>query len=169
MFQYFGTAEFILFLCACTFIQNSFRFLDTKPFRIQDKVSEIKYDFSLNDSCEKARTTKIFSSYLFFLTPNILPIHEEMKKIIHSSGGKILKCLRNHDIPFLLITCEKDLPAVYKTLGNPLPPNIKLLSSEFVLTGVLRQSVDFYTFSLFRDKDFNSSSTHYYSKRRKRC
>ena len=56
--------------------------LDTKPFRRQDKVNQSKYNFILEDSCEKARTSQMFFDYLFFLTNNIVPMPEEIRKII---------------------------------------------------------------------------------------
>ena len=103
------------------------------------------------------------------MTKNLVPMQEEMVKIVYSSGGKIINSLKTHDFPFLLITCEKDLQSVYMTLSDPIPNNVKLISTEFVLTGVLRQSVDFYSFSFFCDNSIMRDCSYLYSKRRKRC
>ena len=161
------------FLCSTLFTvhlyESTLRFLDTKPFRIQDKANECKYNFILEDSCEKARTSQMFSGYLFFLTNNIVPMPEEMRKIIDSSGGRMINSLKNHSFPFLLITCEKDLQVVFTTLGNPPPKTIKLLSTEFVLTGILRQSVDFCNFSFLGADNTKTICSNDYPKRRKRC
>ncbi|KAI6655346.1 Mediator of DNA damage checkpoint protein 1 [Oopsacas minuta] len=135
------------------------KFLDTNPFIIDDKCSEKKFRFILKDSCILARSNRLFVNYVFYLTPNILPQHREVEKLIYCSGGKICNSLQVAKLPIIIISCTKDIPLISKYFGNSLPPNIQLFTCEFILSGILRQCADFHSFGLLNEfRNFISKS-----------
>ena len=125
------------------------RFLQSKNFLLSDKTNERLYGINLEQSCILARRKKLFSECIFYLTPSILPTPKEMELIIKFSGGEVKEnILSSTYSSIFIITCHADFSLLPKFLMDSDHENIIILSSEFVLTAVLKQVVEIEPFLL---------------------
>ncbi|XP_041484152.1 mediator of DNA damage checkpoint protein 1-like [Lytechinus variegatus] len=113
-------------------------FIDPSPYQLKDKAAERQYSFSLNVSLDKAKETKLFDGYKLHVTPGVKPDPQQMKDIIRCAGGEYVAKLPTKHIPQLVIvSCDGD-----KSLwAGPRKAGIPVVSSEFILTGILRQAI----------------------------
>lgn len=124
-------------------------FLDWNNYLLKDPVMEAKYGFRLRKSLEKAKEQRLLDGYKVILTPNIvLPPIPELKAMIASCGGKvILRTPIKLPIKTVIITNENDLDKAVKWLVRA-PKGITIQSTEFLLTGILKQELDFDKYKL---------------------
>nr|XP_054772370.1 LOW QUALITY PROTEIN: mediator of DNA damage checkpoint protein 1-like [Lytechinus pictus] len=113
-------------------------FVDPSPYQLKDKAAERQYSFSLNTSLDKAKEAKLFDGYKLHVTPGVKPDPQQMKDIIKCAGGEYVARLPTKPIPQLvLVSCDGD-----KSLwAGPRKAGIPVVSSEFILTGILRQAI----------------------------
>ncbi|XP_028717546.1 LOW QUALITY PROTEIN: mediator of DNA damage checkpoint protein 1 [Peromyscus leucopus] len=111
-------------------------FLPPDDYLVTDPEQEKNFSFSLRDALSRARERRLLEGYEIHVTPGVQPPPPQMGEIISCCGGTILPSMPHSYKPHrVVITCTEDLPrcAVPSRLGLPL------LSSEFLLTGVLKQ------------------------------
>ncbi|XP_059099940.1 mediator of DNA damage checkpoint protein 1 isoform X2 [Peromyscus eremicus] len=111
-------------------------FLPPDDYLVTDPEQEKNFSFSLRDALSRARERRLLEGYEIHVTPGVQPPPPQMGEIISCCGGTILPSMPHSYKPHrVVITCTEDLPrcAIPSRLGLPL------LSSEFLLTGVLKQ------------------------------
>ncbi|XP_038199141.1 mediator of DNA damage checkpoint protein 1 isoform X2 [Arvicola amphibius] len=111
-------------------------FLPPDDYLVTDPEQEKNFSFSLRDALSRAREQKLLEGYEIHVTPRVQPPPAQMAEIIGCCGGTVLPSMPHSYKPQrVVVTCTEDLPccAVPARLGLPL------LSSEFLLTGVLKQ------------------------------
>lgn len=131
------------------------RFLDESCFAVRDNSTESAFCFKLHESLRRSNQKKVFKDLTFYLTPDVTPSKAILSEMIESAGGKIVKALPpissilrfinvNGDPTFIIVSCEKDLYLCRELVHK----NIAIQSSEFVVTGIMRQEVDYLTHRL---------------------
>ncbi|CAO2609233.1 Mediator of DNA damage checkpoint protein 1 [Lemmus lemmus] len=111
-------------------------FLPPDDYLVTDPEQEKNFSFSLRDALSRARERKLLEGYEIHVTPRVQPPPAQMAEIIGCCGGTVLPSMPHSYKPQrVVVTCTEDLPccAVPTRLGLPL------LSSEFLLSGVLKQ------------------------------
>ncbi|KAL1920481.1 uncharacterized protein VTP21DRAFT_858 [Calcarisporiella thermophila] len=120
------------------------RLVDEESYLLKDKAAERNYKFSLRASLAKARTHKLLAGLEIYMTPSAEPKPELMKSVIECAGGKLLTRLppRRQWSPdnLIIISCEEDRGRWRDFTGHN--PPLPIYSSEIILTGVLRQSIE---------------------------
>ncbi|KAI4477403.1 hypothetical protein M0804_012789 [Polistes exclamans] len=124
-------------------------FLDWNNYFLKDPAMEAKYGFRLRKSLEKAKERQLLDGYIILLTPNIVsPPIPELKAMIASCGGKaVLRAPIELTIKTVIISNENDLNKVNKWLVRA-PKGVTVQSTEFLLTGILKQELDFDKYKL---------------------
>ncbi|KAI4497699.1 hypothetical protein M0802_007239 [Mischocyttarus mexicanus] len=118
--------------------------LDWKNYILKDPAMEAKYGFRLKKSLEKAKKQQLLDGYTVLLTPNIIsPPISELKAMIASCGGKaFIRAPVNLPKKTIIISHENDLYSAQKWLAKT-SDDISVQSTEFLLTGILKQELDF--------------------------
>ncbi|XP_046427546.1 mediator of DNA damage checkpoint protein 1-like [Neodiprion fabricii] len=119
-------------------------FLDTRDFLLEDPAEEAKFKFNLRRSLEMGKNHGLLEGYTIVLTPNTAPPPvAEMKGIIQACGGKVLvRPPTTWPNKSLIISRSEDLKNAKKYLTKA-PKSVRLLSVEFILTGILRHELNF--------------------------
>lgn len=124
------------------------RFVELEDYILKDSEAEVKFGFELERSLEKAKNHKLLDGYTVVLTRSVVPRRPELKSIIASCGGKPVF---QQTLPWpqkaVVISCKEDLPNAKKLLVKARK-SVTLQSPEFILTGILRQELDFTEFKL---------------------
>ncbi|GAB6022269.1 Mediator of DNA damage checkpoint protein 1 [Chamberlinius hualienensis] len=123
-------------LTAC---KEANRFVDEMDYLVKDAETEEKYEFELGVSLGRAAAhIRFLSDHLIHVTKSVKPPPAEMKTIIECAGGKFSsrmpakKCKVGETV---VVSCEEDTELCLKARQAGIP----VVSSEFILTGVLRQ------------------------------
>ncbi|XP_070172312.1 GRIP and coiled-coil domain-containing protein [Polyergus mexicanus] len=124
--------------------ESATRFLDWEGYILKDPAAEAKFGFRLRKSLDKAKEQKLLDGYTVVLTSNIAPPPiEELKDMITSCGGKaLLRPPNKWPEKAVILSREEDLPNAKKFLVKA-PKTVTIQSTEFILTGILRQETDF--------------------------
>ncbi|KAK2583142.1 hypothetical protein KPH14_009166 [Odynerus spinipes] len=119
-------------------------FLDWENYMLKDPAMEAKYGFRLRKSLDKAREQKLLDGYTVLLSPNIeSPPIVELKTMITSCGGKaLLRAPLKLSEKTIILSHQDDLENARKLLSKA-PKNVTIQSTEFLLTGILKQELDF--------------------------
>ncbi|XP_028048952.1 uncharacterized protein MAL13P1.304 isoform X2 [Monomorium pharaonis] len=120
------------------------RFLDWENYILKDPAAEAKFGFRLRKSLDKAKEKRMLDGYTVVLMPNIAPPPiEELKDMISSCGGKaLLRPPTKWPERAVILSREEDLPNARKFLAKA-SKTVTIQSTEFILTGILRQETDF--------------------------
>ncbi|XP_060681119.1 PAX-interacting protein 1 [Hemiscyllium ocellatum] len=129
---------------------KSQKFIDEQSFVLRDAEAEVLFCFSLEESLKRAQNAPLFKGKYFYITPGICPSHATMKAIIECAGGKLLpkqpsyRKIMEHKqnkslSEIILISCENDL----HLCRDYFIRSIDVHNAEFVLTGVLTQTLDY--------------------------
>lgn len=59
------------------------------PFIIKDVDAETKFNFSLEESIERSKTSKLLQGMEFYITKSCKPPLDDMKELIKIAGGKV--------------------------------------------------------------------------------
>ncbi|XP_030839323.1 mediator of DNA damage checkpoint protein 1 isoform X2 [Strongylocentrotus purpuratus] len=113
-------------------------FIDPGPFQLKDKASERQHGFNLQTSLQKASQARLLTGYKIHVTPGVKPEPQQMKDIITCAGAQyVAKLPIKSSQQTVVVSCDgdKSLWAGLSKAGN------LLVSSEFILTGILRQDV----------------------------
>uniref|UniRef100_W5N465 PAX-interacting protein 1 n=1 Tax=Lepisosteus oculatus TaxID=7918 RepID=W5N465_LEPOC len=131
------------------------KFVDEQNFVLRDAEAEVLFCFSLEESLKRAHSAPLFKGKYFYITPGICPSLTTMKSIVECAGGKVLakqpsfrkimEHKQNKSLPeIILISCENDLHLCREYFAK----NIDVHNAEFILTGVLTQTLDYETYPL---------------------
>ncbi|XP_029444318.1 PAX-interacting protein 1 [Rhinatrema bivittatum] len=126
------------------------KFVDEQKFVLRDAEAEVLFCFSLEESLKKAHVAPLFKGKYFYVTPGICPSLSTMKAIVECAGGKVLskqpsfRKLMEHKqnkslSEIILISCENDFHLCREYFAR----GIDVHNAEFVLTGVLTQTLDY--------------------------
>ncbi|NXF16669.1 PAXI1 protein, partial [Rhodinocichla rosea] len=126
------------------------KFVDEQNFVLRDAEAEVLFCFSLEESLKRAQVAPLFKGKYFYITPGICPSLSTMKAIVECAGGKVLskqpsfrklmEHKQNKSLPeIILISCENDLHLCREYFAR----GIDVHNAEFVLTGVLTQTLDY--------------------------
>lgn len=125
--------------------------LDEKPFIVKDREGEERYSFNLVHSLvkRKRRSELLFYNWVFFVTPSVRKNVIDIERIIESAGGcvctkkapskKQFEQLKSEGKRVVVITCDDD----YYLCSNLESYGLEVVSPEFVISGILRQDIDF--------------------------
>ncbi|XP_072170057.1 uncharacterized protein [Diadema setosum] len=113
-------------------------FVDPQPFLLIDKASEKQHRFTLSASLQKAGQMRLLKGYRVHVTQGVKPEPPHMKDIIKCAGGEYLAKMPTKSTPkAVVISCEAD-----KSLWSAASrAGVPIVSSEFILTGILRQEI----------------------------
>ncbi|CAH0726856.1 unnamed protein product, partial [Brenthis ino] len=106
--------------------------VDPWLYLIKDDVTEKRFQFNLERSLVGKRN--FLSGYNISSTPNVMPNAEEMKLIVECSGGK----WKDQGPLWICVSCVAD-KSLWPTLKKK---GAIIVSTEFILGGVLRQKLD---------------------------
>lgn len=134
-------------------LEESFKcqkFIDEQSYLLRDAEAEVLFSFSLEESLKRARMAPLFKAKYFYITPGICPSLSTMKAIVECAGGKVLprqpsfRKLVEHKhnkslSEIIVISCENDLHLCREYFAR----GIDVHNAEFVLTGVLTQTLDY--------------------------
>ncbi|XP_049718624.1 PAX-interacting protein 1 isoform X3 [Elephas maximus indicus] len=126
------------------------KFIDEQNYILRDAEAEVLFSFSLEESLKRAHVSPLFKGKYFYITPGICPSLSTMKAIVECAGGKVLskqpsfRKLMEHKqnkslSEIILISCENDLHLCREYFAR----GIDVHNAEFVLTGVLTQTLDY--------------------------
>uniref|UniRef100_A0A3P9J4S6 Mediator of DNA damage checkpoint protein 1 n=1 Tax=Oryzias latipes TaxID=8090 RepID=A0A3P9J4S6_ORYLA len=117
-------------------------FLSPAPFLVKDPDQETKFSFSLEESLKAAGRQSLLEGYKIHVTKSVKPEPPHMKDIISSSGATFLpKMPTSHKPQTVVISCEED----WQLCGPAVSASLPIVTSEFILTGILQQKLDFQT------------------------
>ncbi|CAK9810632.1 Mediator of DNA damage checkpoint protein 1 [Anthophora plagiata] len=124
-------------------------FVDLDDYILEDPVAEAKFNFKLRDSLKKAKDHKLLEGYTIVVTPNVAPPPiSELKSIITSCNGKMLvRPPQSWPKNAVIISQKEDMKNAKRFLAKA-PKTVTIQSTEFILTGILRQKLDFTEFQL---------------------
>ncbi|KAH9518689.1 PAX-interacting protein 1 [Bulinus truncatus] len=131
------------------------KFLDESDYALKDEMGEASFNCHLAESLRRARSRQLFQGLTFYITPSVAPPACELISIIESAGGIVVKrrpsvkqitaSLDEKGNPkIIVITCLNDLHLSLDLRNRKLP----VFNAEFVLTGVMRQEVDYNIFRI---------------------
>ncbi|XP_065772879.1 LOW QUALITY PROTEIN: PAX-interacting protein 1-like [Muntiacus reevesi] len=135
------------------------KFIDQQNYLFQDAEAEVLFSFSLEESLRRAHVPLLFKVKYFYITPGICPCLSTMKAIMECAGGKVLskqpssqKFMEykqgNSMSEMISISYENNLHLCQKYFARGLV----MFIAEFVLTGVLTQTLDYESYPLGRRK-----------------
>lgn len=129
-------------------------FLIEGPYILHDPAGEVEMKCSLAHSLNRARTRPLFAGLTFFITPSVQPPVCDLKMVVESAGGtfsrkprlpakKLESLVDDQNRPtYIVVTCAEDIHLCEDLINY----NIRLYTSEFILTGVMRQELDYHHF-----------------------
>ncbi|KAI8838982.1 hypothetical protein BC829DRAFT_404144 [Chytridium lagenaria] len=122
------------------------QFAPEAKFLLRDKTTEDKFKFSLAQSLKIAQGPSrppLMQGVRVYATPNVKPRASELEEILGAAGGELLKAplLSPPKDPkeCVIIGCAEDEPECVKLEAA----GWTIQSIEFVLTGILRQQLNF--------------------------
>ncbi|XP_076755863.1 mutator 2 [Xylocopa sonorina] len=129
--------------------EKSGHFMDLESYILKDPTAEANFRFTLSKSLEKAKDHKLLEGYTIVLTSNVTPPPlPELKSMIISCGGKpLVRPPQSWPQKAVIISRMEDMANAKKFLAKA-PKTVTIQSTEFLLTGILRQELDFSEFKL---------------------
>ncbi|KAH6934006.1 hypothetical protein HPB50_019399 [Hyalomma asiaticum] len=173
----FGTAKFVVTARWIKDSIANNAFLEERPYQVEDPDAEKTFGFSLDQVLQRTDRTPLFKAssrcrnncaegtsftlmrwmfcgMIFFITPGVYPSPPILKDIVECSGGMVylkkrpslkqVTSVTQGGTKFIVISCDNDLHLCRDYMSK----NISIYSAEFILTGVLRQCVEFDAFLL---------------------
>ncbi|TRY70391.1 hypothetical protein TCAL_04836 [Tigriopus californicus] len=121
--------------------KESRTFQDPWLFLITDRDAEKKWDFVLQTTLRNARTKEhLLSGFKIYATQSVMPSGDQLKEIVESAGGQVLKKLpKRVSEQVIVIACAKD----HKEALAARDRGFQVFSNEIILTGFLRHKLDF--------------------------
>ncbi|XP_046580805.1 PAX-interacting protein 1-like [Haliotis rubra] len=158
------TMKFFVAINVCKFILTKewleesliqSKFLDESKYHLNDLKGETEIGCKLSESLQRAKSKPLFQGLTFHITPGVAPPVCDVRNIVESAGGTTVKRrpsaktiaaqMDDKGRPkFIVITCVNDIHLCRDLLAKKIP----VYNAEFVLTGVLRQEVNFDIFRL---------------------
>nr|XP_019948437.1 PREDICTED: mediator of DNA damage checkpoint protein 1 [Paralichthys olivaceus]XP_019948438.1 PREDICTED: mediator of DNA damage checkpoint protein 1 [Paralichthys olivaceus]XP_019948439.1 PREDICTED: mediator of DNA damage checkpoint protein 1 [Paralichthys olivaceus] len=120
-------------------------FLSPHAFVVKDPEQEKKFGFCLQTSLTVASSHTLLQGYEIHVTKSVKPEPAQMKDIICCSGATFLpKMPSSHKPQTVVISCEED----WSLCGPAVSSSLRVVTAEFILSGILQQKVDFQTHAL---------------------
>ncbi|XP_072181998.1 PAX-interacting protein 1-like [Diadema setosum] len=130
-------------------------FLDVNNFVLNDQEMETLFSFQLRESLVRAGRQKLFKDVTIYITPGVKPGADMMRDIVECAGGKLapsrpsLRKISHIQSTlgkgaFVVISTPSDMPLCRDFFTH----NIDVHNAEFILTGVLRQRLDYRSYPL---------------------
>ncbi|KAL1237049.1 PAX-interacting protein [Trichinella pseudospiralis] len=144
------------YIVSPVWIRQSYKqqqFVDPVDFIVKDEGNEKFFGFNVKLSIWRARQKKLFEKLLFYVTPSVQPFPSVLGDLISTAGGSLIRqCpssrmmlqLKDIGTQFVVIACDNDLHICQALLDA----GVDIHSAEFILTGILRQEVDFQSYKL---------------------
>eukprot|EP00095_Tigriopus_kingsejongensis_P000940 maker-scaffold360_size197209-snap-gene-0.35 protein:Tk00940 transcript:maker-scaffold360_size197209-snap-gene-0.35-mRNA-1 annotation:"mediator of dna damage checkpoint protein 1" len=122
-------------------------FQDPWHYLLVDEEAERKWGFALQTTlrnCLHAKAPLLFG-FRVFVTQNVQPSGEQLRDIVESAGGKVVKSLpkKAHE-DIIVISCAKDVVEARVARGQ----GFRVTNNEILLTGFLRRELDFHSHQL---------------------
>ncbi|XP_067830020.1 mediator of DNA damage checkpoint protein 1 isoform X2 [Heptranchias perlo] len=128
-------------------------FLPTSSFLVDDSNQEQNFNFKLAESLQKAKEQPLLKDYRVHVTAGVQPEPSQMESILQCSGASVLpKMPRAYKEKTLVISCPADLLKCKPALDAGIP----VVNAEFLLTGILQQTVDLVRYRLDGEGDVDS-------------
>ncbi|KAJ3230546.1 Mediator of DNA damage checkpoint protein 1 [Chytriomyces hyalinus] len=122
------------------------RFVAESKYIIKDKANEKQYGFSVEESIKTAQNKNIppfLTGVTIYTTPRVRPGRSDMKEIIAAAGGSFTETMPasapSDDNSFVVVGCPEDAEECAKLSKR----GFQIQSNEFVVTGSLRQKLDY--------------------------
>ncbi|XP_064405411.1 PAX-interacting protein 1-like isoform X4 [Halichondria panicea] len=126
-------------------------FVREEDYRLEDKDAMELFGMTVSTSLARARARKLLKGVVFHSTQSVQPPHTPLKSIIECAGGELLNLselrsrfgrrLERASAALMIISTPEDLAAglcsEFLTLG------LSVYNAELVLTGILRQELNF--------------------------
>ncbi|KAJ1680437.1 regulator of Ty1 Transposition [Spiromyces aspiralis] len=140
---------------------------------LSDQKAEQTWQFSLIESLQRAQNSSLLQGTCVYITPKTKPDIQTLKPLVESAGGTVVSQLlpsrlsmlvslsreyygkvlsREHSTvdleeqpsspPLVVISCSADRPIWSKMFGDP-PSPLPVYKSEFLISGILRQQLEF--------------------------
>ncbi|XP_062517729.1 PAX-interacting protein 1-like isoform X2 [Corticium candelabrum] len=150
------TIKFLSAISVCHFVvrpewlEQSFTkslFLEENDFLVRDTIGEQQWQLSLERTLELAHQRPLLEGAFVYATSSVMPSPSQLKTIVECAGGTMLTVLptsRGETLPnghpsVIVISCPAD-----RLQCRPFfEAKIDIYLSEFILTGVLRQTLDY--------------------------
>ncbi|XP_043751775.1 PAX-interacting protein 1-like [Cervus elaphus] len=113
-------------------------FSDKQNYLLRDGEAEVLFSFSWEESLRRAHVSPLFKAKYFYITPGICPSLSTMKAIMECARGKVLSKQPSFQ---KFMEYKQDKVHRSETLLNASMPYAH--NAEFVLTGVLTQTLDY--------------------------
>lgn len=128
------------------------RFVDEQPYMLHDTEGEKVFGFCLKQTLLRSNRAPIFKGIVLFVTPGVYPSPGILKEIVECGGGTVvlkrrptfrqIAAMSQAGTKFAVITCDGDL----HLCRDYILRKIGVHNAEFILTGVMRQELDFQAF-----------------------
>lgn len=129
-------------------------FIDEKKYILEDAKKEKEIGFSMSASLASAQQRPLLQNKRLFITPNTKPEQESIVSLVKAANGQVLNSLKgafskkDENMENLIaISCEED----YEVCIPLLEKGVRVYSPEFLLNGIVVQSLDFSRDQLFTD------------------
>uniref|UniRef100_A0AAY3ZYC5 Mediator of DNA damage checkpoint protein 1 n=1 Tax=Denticeps clupeoides TaxID=299321 RepID=A0AAY3ZYC5_9TELE len=120
-------------------------FMPADNFLVKDAVQEKKFNFCLKESLRMASQKPLLEGYEIHVTRSVKPEPSQMKDIITCSGARYLPKMPSVNKPqTVVVSCLEDSSLCPPALSASVP----VVTSEFLLTGILQQKVDLVSHAL---------------------
>ncbi|THV02405.1 hypothetical protein K435DRAFT_717243 [Dendrothele bispora CBS 962.96] len=121
------------------------KLLSEDRYRLKDSANEKKYDVRLADALARAKEKKgtLFKGKRFYITGKVEVSYALLKNVVEACGGQVTnqtptaRILDNEKGVRYVISCPKDA-----TIWRPIADTHPIYTSELVLSGVLKQDVE---------------------------
>ncbi|XP_076137096.1 mediator of DNA damage checkpoint protein 1 [Alosa pseudoharengus] len=114
-------------------------FLPADEFLVKDTEQERKFNFRLQESLSVASSQPLLQGYEIHVTRSVKPEPAQMKDIIVSCGARYLPKMPSVNKPqTVVVSCAEDAALCSSAVAASIP----VVSSEFLLTGILQQQAD---------------------------
>ncbi|XP_054280605.1 PAX-interacting protein 1 isoform X6 [Macrosteles quadrilineatus] len=121
------------------------QFVDESPYIYSNPELEKQYNFKLAHTLSMPNRRNLFKGKKFFLSPCVIPGRNALRGMIEYAGGSVDRQRRSlkfmldmEPLSYFVIAVPKD----YHLVADVLRSNLGVYPGEFVLTCLLRQSIE---------------------------
>lgn len=129
-------------------------FIDEKKYILEDAKKEKEIGFSMSSSLASAQQKPLLQNKRLFITSNTKPERDSIVSLVKAANGQVVNSLKgafskkDENMENLIaISCEED----YEVCIPLLEKGVRVYSPEFLLNGIVVQSLDFSRDQLFTD------------------
>jgi len=129
-------------------------FIDEKKYILEDAKKEKEIGFSMSASLASAQQKPLLQNKRLFITSSTKPERDSIVSLVKAANGQVLNSLKgafskkDENMENLIaISCEED----YEVCIPLLEKGVRVYSPEFLLNGIVVQSLDFSRDQLFTD------------------